>query len=197
MKYLISLLKKNVYIMQACLSIYYLFTDYIVNHIFSHIPFWHIRKLYFLLIGAKIGKGTRMDMNITFLDPGRINIGANSHINCQCLIDARGTLLIGNNVSISLRSAIVTGSHNYNSPKFDFVKTRIQIDNNVWIGFQSTIIGNVHIGEGAVVCAGAVVTKDIDPYTVVAGIPAKKIGTRNRDIDYIILEKEYYFPSFA
>lgn len=192
-----ELLKRNVYIKQSCLSVYYLFYDYIINHFVSHIPFWFIRKLVLLVLGAKIGKGTRLDMNITFLDPNHLTIGNNSHLNRQCIIDSRGSISIGNNVSISFRSALLTGSHDYRSPKFNYVKSYIRIDDNVWIGFQSTIIGNIHIGEGAIVCAGAVVTKDVEPWTVVAGIPARKIAVRNSEVDYTILENEYHFPSFS
>ena len=60
----------------------------------------------------------------------------------------------------------------------------IVIDDYVWIGVGATILRGVHIGEGAVVCAGAVVVHDVLPYTVVGGVPAKKIGERNRGLDY-------------
>lgn len=57
-------------------------------------------------------------------------------------------------------------------------------DDRAWIGPNTIILHSVHIGEGAVVAAGAVVTKDVEPYTIVAGIPAKKVGDRNRDLKY-------------
>lgn len=182
---------------QLSLSLYFLVTDYITNHIIGHIPFWVIRKVYYLLLGAKIGKKTQMDMDITFMDINKLVIGRHSHINRHATIDARGRLIIGNMVSISQRVAIMTGSHDYQSPDFDFKRTRIVIDDYVWIGINATVIGHVHIGKGAVICAGAVVTKDVPPYAVVAGVPAKSIGTRSQDLRYIPLEKSYYFPQFT
>ena len=58
------------------------------------------------------------------------------------------------------------------------------IDDYVWIGIGVIVLQGVHIGKGAVVCAGAVVTKDVGEYEIVAGVPAKKIGERNKDLDY-------------
>lgn len=191
-----TILKNNKNLKLLSLTIFWFFTDYITNHIVIHIPLGVVRRLYLTLCGAKLGKYTQIDMNVTFMDPNRLKTGHNVHINRQCLIDARGDLTIGNNVSISLRSAIITGSHDHRSPNFEFVRTKITIEDNVWMGFQSTIVGNVKVGEGAVVCAGAVVTKDVEPWSVVAGVPAKKIGERPRDISYKVLGQGYYFPQF-
>ena len=105
--------------------------------------------------------------------------------------------MIADNVSISQRVVIMTLGHDYRSPEFKTRKNRIIIDNYVWIGVNATIIGDVHIGEGAVVCAGAVVTKDVEPYTVVAGVPAKVIRTRPQNQCYTILEGIYPFPQFV
>lgn len=60
----------------------------------------------------------------------------------------------------------------------------IYVGSRAWLGANVTVLDNVKIGEGAVVCAGAVVTKDVEPFAVVAGIPAKKIGERSHDLKY-------------
>lgn len=191
-----TILKNDKNLTLLSLSVFWFFTDYITNHIVSHIPFWIIRKMYLLLCGAKIKSHSQIDMNVTFMDPNRLCVGHNTHINRQCLIDARGELSIGNNVSISLRSAIITGSHNHKSSEFEFIRTKITIDDFVWMGFQTTVVGNVHIGKGAVICAGSVVTKDVEPWSIMAGVPARKIGERPRNLKYSILEDNYYFPQF-
>jgi acetyltransferase-like isoleucine patch superfamily enzyme len=178
------------------MSLFWLLTDYLGNHFVTHIPFWYVRKVYYFLCGADIGEGSQMDMDVIVMDPNRLKLGNHTHINRNCLLDARGTLSIGDCVSISQRVVIVTGSHNYKSPHFDYVRSEIYIDNYVWIGVNATIIGDVHIGEGAVVCAGAVVTKDVEPYTVVAGVPAKPIRTRPHNLDYTPLQGLYWFPHF-
>jgi len=54
----------------------------------------------------------------------------------------------------------------------------------VWIGYQAIILPGVEIGEGSVVAAGAVVTKSVEPFTIVAGVPARKVGDRNRALRY-------------
>lgn len=63
-------------------------------------------------------------------------------------------------------------------------KTPVKIGNRVWIGPNTLILHSVEIGEGAVIAAGAVVTKSVEPYSIVAGIPAKKIGERNKTLKY-------------
>lgn len=195
--YLKTFLSNHLFFKRCALSVFWFFTDYFVNHVFSYIPFWIIRKAYYVICGAKIGKGSQFDMGTIFLDINRLKVGNHSHINRNCLIDARGKLIICNNVSISQRVVIMTEGHNYRSPKFETVKNNIIIDDYVWIGVNAIIIGDVHIGEGAVVCAGSVVTKDVDPYTVVAGVPAKVIRTRPKELSYTILEGIYPYPQFV
>ena len=60
----------------------------------------------------------------------------------------------------------------------------IFIEDNVWIGINAIILKGVRVGEGAVIAAGAIVTKDCEPYGVYAGIPAKKVGVRQQNLDY-------------
>lgn len=116
--------------------------------------------------------------------PNNLRIGNYTHINRGCTIDARGGITIGNNVSVSHGVTLLTGTHDYRSPHFRAAYLPITIDNYAWLGANCTILSNVHVGEGAVVAAGAVVTHDVDPYTIVGGVPAKKIGTRPRGLDY-------------
>lgn len=101
------------------------------------------------------------------------------------------------NISISHRAVIVTESHNYKSKDFKFESSTVKKEDYVWIGVNVTIVGDVLIGRGAVVCAGAVVTKDIESYHVVAGIPAKCANKRPNDFNYTILEGIYPYPTFT
>ena len=80
--------------------------------------------------------------------------------------------------------SIVTGGHHLNSPTFAGKYMPIEIGDYAWLGIGCTILQGVKIGKGAVVCAGAVVTSDVEPYAVVAGIPAKKIKERTHDLSY-------------
>ena len=119
--------------------------------------------------------------------PYRLEIGKGSIIGDNAILDARNGLKIGKNVNMSSNVSIYTMQHDHRSPTFatpqrdDF---RVQIDDRAWLGPNTIILHSVHIGEGAVVAAGAVVTKDVPPYAIVAGIPAKIIGHRNTNLIY-------------
>lgn len=160
------------------------FLEFIINDVLPTIPFWKIRRFVFKKAGVKIGKGTFIMKRNYFMSPHHLTIGEHSHINRGCLIDARGGVSIGDNVSISHNVSIVTGGHKMNSEKFKAEHLPIRIKDYVWIGIGCIILKNVTIGKGAVICAGAVVTKDVDDYAVVAGVPAKKVGERSHNLNY-------------
>jgi acetyltransferase-like isoleucine patch superfamily enzyme len=136
------------------------------------------------LIGMSIGKDSFISKNTYFMVPQSFTIGDYCHVNRDCILDARGGLRIGNSVSVSHRVNIMTGSHSVNSSMFRTKYLPIIIEDYVWLGVGCTILQNVRIGKGAVVCAGAVVTRDVAPYDIVAGVPAKVIGKRSRNLEY-------------
>ncbi|MEI6140071.1 MAG: acyltransferase [Mariniphaga sp.] len=165
---------------------------YLPNNIVNYIPSYTIRHSYYRLIcRIKIGKGTSVHMR-TFMDGQHITIGNNTVINRSCYLDGRGTLVIGNRVSISPHVHIITVSHDMNSPYFDNVFTKVQIEDYAWIGSRAIILQGVTIGTGSVVGAGSIVTKDVEPFTFVAGVPAIKIKERNKNLLY----DPTWFPPF-
>lgn len=161
---------------------------FMVNDIINYIPCHDLRLLYCKILGAEIGRGSRYDLHCYLRELEKLKIGNYSHINRGCLIDARGGVTIGNSVSISFKVNIISGGHDPQSQTFENKRGHIVIDDYVWVGANATILKNVHIGEGAVVAAGAVVTKDVPPYTIVGGVPAKIIGNRTRGLHYKCLE---------
>lgn len=166
-------------------NLYYAFmTEYVVNDILPHIPFWNFRRSLLKKRGLKIGDGSFIMKKVYFQEVFNLRIGKYSHINRGCLLDARGGIVIGDSVSISHNVSLVTGGHDHQSSIFAGQFKPIVIDDYVWIGIGVIVLQGVHIGKGAVVCAGAVVTKDVGEYEIVAGVPAKKIGERNKDLDY-------------
>lgn len=155
------------------------------NTILSHVIIWRLRKCMLKFINAEIGEDTYIDRHCYFMDPNRLHIESGSHINRQCTLDARGGLFIGNNVSVSHGVMIMTGSHDINTSDFQVNYKPIVIDDYVWIGCGAIILQGIKIGEGAIVAAGSVVSKDVDPYSIVAGVPAKNIGERkNKELRY-------------
>ncbi|HAW51217.1 MAG TPA: acyltransferase [Flavobacteriales bacterium] len=127
-----------------------------------------------------------------FITGQNIEIGNNVVVNRKVYLDGRIGITIKNNISISPEVYIVSMEHDPNDPMFATRGGVVTIDDNVWIGARAMILPGVHIGEGAVVAASAVVTKDVEPYQIVAGVPARPIGNRSRRVDY----RCTYFPWF-
>jgi acetyltransferase-like isoleucine patch superfamily enzyme len=167
---------------------------YLTNHIVSAIPFYTLRHAWYRqVLGVQIGPHASVCMGqfVWFFSPSQIRrdgvrIGAHSIINRDCCLDVRGTLHIGRNVSISPYVTILTTQHLMNAPEFPTETRGVRIDDYAWIGVRAIVMPGIHIGEGAVVAAGAVVTKDVAPYTVVGGVPARPIGTRERPARYTL-----------
>lgn len=158
--------------------------EFMVNDVLHYIPFWTIRKCYLRCVGAKIGKGSFIMKSNYVMNANHLELGRNSHINRGCILDARGGISIGDNVSVSHRVNIMTGGHDIYSSSFIGIFKPVVIEDYAWLGVGCTILQGVRVGCGAVVSAGAVVTKDVEPFTVVGGVPAKKIAERRVQVDY-------------
>ena len=113
-----------------------------------------------------------------------ISIGEGSIIGFDAIMDGREGITLGRNVNLSSEVALWTLQHDPGSPDFAARGAPIVVEDRVWLSFRSTVLPGVRIGEGAVVAAGAVVTHDVAPYTIVGGVPAKLVGHRTRDLRY-------------
>ena len=151
------------------------------------IPSHHIRRFVYKALGAEIGKNVVFHFRTEVRGLHRLKIGDGTIIGDNALLAAQRGLTIGKNVNLSSNVSIYSGAHDHRDPYFRSTPatTRpINIGDRVWIGSNAIILTGVHIGEGAVVCAGCVVTKDVEPYAVVAGVPAKKVNERPHDLRY-------------
>lgn len=165
---------------------------YLYNNFITKIPIYTLRLLFLKrVLKMKIGKNTAVHMH-NFFTQRNITIGHNSVINRKCYLDGRVGIRIGSNVSISPEVCIVSLGHDPQSPNFETTPGFVEIEDYVWIGIRAIILPGVKLGEGCVIGAGAVVTKNVEPYTIVAGVPAKKIGERHKDLKYTL----NYFPPF-
>lgn len=158
---------------------------YATNHLINHIPSYTIRNAWYRhILGWRIGEGAAILMGQYIQMAGikssgqKVSIGKGTVINQGCLLYTTGGIVIGENVSISAGSWLVTGTHDMNDPQFVDSYKPIVIGDHAWIGVRATILAGVTIGKGAVVMAGAVVTRDIPPFSVVGGVPAKVITQR-------------------
>ena len=120
---------------------------------------------------------------------GRVKIGSNASINSNVMINARGkgNISIGNNVLIGPNVVLRSSNHSFYSTKVPVIdqgmtEGEIIINDDVWIGSNAVILPNCEIGEGVIIAAGAVVTSDVESYTVVGGVPATLIKKRDLNI---------------
>jgi acetyltransferase-like isoleucine patch superfamily enzyme len=152
--------------------------DYMVNSVLPHLPGWKLRRFYLRHVGLRIGEGAFIMKKNYIMQPHHLEIGSYSHINRDCLIDARGGIRIGNSVCLSHKVNLMTGSHDIESPCFMGKFKQIEIGDYAFLGVGCTILQGVHVGRGAVVAAGAVVTADVPDFAIVGGVPARIIGER-------------------
>jgi maltose O-acetyltransferase len=161
---------------------------YLTNRVIAKVPVYAVRHAWYRrVLGMRIGEGSALLMDLYVYIRGRarpgrhgISIGRRTVVNQQCCLDGRGGLTIGDYVNISAGVWILTDSHDMEDPLFREVLAPVTIGNHAWIGSRALILPGVEVGEGAVVAAGAVVTRSVEPYTVVGGVPARLIGTRTQ-----------------
>lgn len=145
-----------------------------VGYVPSHI----IRNVFYLMAGIKMGKGSAVHMWANFFDPRGIEIGQDTVIGDHCFLDGRDSLKIGNHVDIASQVLIYNSEHDLEDENFKAITAPVEIGDYVFIGPRAIILPGVKIGNGAVVAAGAVVTKNVEPFVIVGGVPAREIGER-------------------
>ena len=159
----------------------------------SHVPSHAFRKIIYKLSGMKIGKGSTVHMWANFFDPSGISIGEDTIVGDHAFLDGRAALTIGSHVDIASSVMIYNSEHDLESEEFSARTEPVEIGNYVFVGPRAIILPGVKIGKGAVVAAGAVVTKDVPEFTIVGGVPAGKIGERRERNPHYILGRARLF----
>ena len=172
---------------------------YVTNEVVGHLTLSAIRHAWYRgVLGIGLGPGAVVLMHVTISffglpAAGRergIVIGRRTVIGRECWLDARGGLRIGDDVSMNRGVWLIAGDHDPNDPQFGTRFAPIVVGDRAFFGSRAMVLKGVTIGEGAVVAAGAVVTRDVAPYAIVAGNPARVVGERARDLRYQLR----YFP---
>lgn len=167
--------------------------DYLYRTWIMQVPFYAIRLFFIKKTVARVGRGCFFAMGVETRRGKNIAIGNHCIINKNVLLDGRGgTLTLGDNVDIAQEVNIWTLSHD---PHDDFHTTRgtdVRIEDFVWIASRATILPGVRLGRGAVVAAGSIVTKDVPPMSIVAGVPAKVIGQRTSQLSYTLDHRPWF-----
>ncbi|UYO40492.1 CatB-related O-acetyltransferase [Rhodopseudomonas palustris] len=138
-------------------------------------------QLHFVYRFRQAGHNVRLGKRL-FVSKGRVSIGNDVYIGAYSYLD--GNISIGNDVMLANNVTIVGGDHvfrtvgvaTFAAPREHWNRTTIE--DNCWIGHGAIILNGVTVGQGAIVAAGAIVTRDVAPYDIVAGNPAKVLGRR-------------------
>jgi acetyltransferase-like isoleucine patch superfamily enzyme len=158
------------------------------------IPFQCIRKhLYTKYFGISIGENSVIYNSCHIRSPRNITIGEDTSIGDRCILDGRFGLTIGNSVNLSTGAWIWTLQHDPNDPEFGVKGGHVVIEDYVWISSRTSILPGVTIGRGAIVATGAVVTKSVEPFAIVGGVPAQKIGERHQNLNYKLKSFQPFF----
>ncbi|MBL4932591.1 acyltransferase [Clostridium paridis] len=144
---------------------------------FENVRLWHSPKGT-IRIGNQVNILRRTELRALKEQP--IIIGNNTFINFDCII--RPNVTIGSNVSVGPGVHFISDNHKMGPSERragDASFDAIQVEDGCWIGANVTIISNVKIGKGSVIAAGAVVTRDCEPNSLYAGVPAKLVKKLN------------------
>jgi maltose O-acetyltransferase len=141
-----------------------------------------IRNLILQFYGRFIfGKQVYILGRFTVVNRKNVHVGRNCAINHDVFLLGRDEIRIGNNVILSTRCMLLDAGFDvdkylsFDTPDYEYKKSYIHIEDNVWIGAGAIVLPRVTVGRNSIIAAGAVVTKDVPPYVVVAGNPAKII----------------------
>lgn len=137
-----------------------------------------VRKWLMRIFGVKGRFACHLYPSVKVYAPWNLEVGSWVCFGPHIELYNKADIKIGNNVTISQGAYLCTASHDITSPTMDLICKPISIGNNVWIAAKATILPGVTIGDGAVVGACSVVAKDVEPWTVVVGNPAKAIKKR-------------------
>lgn len=166
------------------LSYFYDLELWIVDSI-GWFPIHSVRKLFYYLAGVKMGSGSHIHVGARFFNTRGVEIGRGTIVGERAFLDGRAPLKIGNFVDIASEVMVYNSEHDINDEGFGAVDGPVEIEDYVFIGPRAIILPGVKIGKGAIVGAGAVVTKDVGEFAIVGGVPAQVIGERKlKDLHY-------------
>lgn len=138
-----------------------------------------LRPIMLKMAGFQIGNGTIMAGTPTITGVGnlysRLKIGRNCFLNFGCCLDLSADIFINDNVSFGQEVMVLTNTHevgDQNQRAAQLIAYPVHIHDGAWLGARSIILPGVTIGRGAIIAAGAVVTKDVEENTMVGGVPA-------------------------
>ena len=149
-----------------------------LNFLLNIFPFMFLKKIILRFLGVKYGKHLLINGKVNILWFKNLSIGDNVTINHDVIIDNRGLIAIGNNVSIANRTQLITCSHDLYSNEFEILKGFLEIGNNVCLFSSALIMPNIIIESDCVIYPNSTVTKNTKKFGIYGGSPAKFIKYR-------------------
>ena len=136
------------------------------------------RSFLLRLFGARVGRETHIYNSATIYMPWNFEIGDQSSVGEHAYIYNLGRVTVGSKTTISQRAHLCAGTHDFSDPALPLLKPPILVKDQVWVCADAYVGPGVTVGEGAIVGARAVVIKDVEPWVIVAGNPARTIKAR-------------------
>lgn len=150
----------------------------------GHVPSHSIRRFFYRRAGLTLPQTSSIHWRAEFYAPERITIGEYTTIGDSAFLDGRSGLVIGSSVNLGSHVTCWTRQHDIDAADFAEVGGPIRIEDYAYLGSACIVLPGVTVEVGGVVAAGSVVTRDVPAYTLVAGVPARVVRTRSRDLDY-------------
>lgn len=157
---------------------------------------WKTKAAYFLSRCAGKGQNVKLRQGVILISPEKIRLGSFIDIGERCLLMGQGEIEIGDFCLLANNVVLATGSHEigamyYGRPTYG----KITLKENVWIGAHATILPGITVGENSIVAAGAVVTQDVPPKTIVGGVPAKTIKSVDFNAADYVRQREQWISA--
>lgn len=141
-------------------------------------PLYGWRRLLLRVFGARVGRDVRIHPSARIIIPWRLAIGDEASLGDRALVYNLGQVTIGPRSTVSHLAHLCAGSHDYLDPSLPLLRLPIEIGSDVWVCAQAFVGPGLSLGDGCVIGACAVVTRSVDPWTVVAGNPATPVRQR-------------------
>ncbi len=144
----------------------------------SPYPCYGWRRCVLRLFGARVGRHVRTAASTHIYMPWNVEIGDWAAIGPDVFIYSLGRVRIGDRATVSYRTHVCAGTHDFTDPAMPLLKPSVTIEEDAWVGTDAFIGPGLSVGRGAIVAAKAVVVKNVEPFTMVGGHPARIIGER-------------------
>jgi maltose O-acetyltransferase len=161
------------------------FLLYVTNRWIAGLPSHYLRNAWYRrVLRVSIAPKGAIHQGAHFTSRGRVEIGTGTTLDRNAWLDGRGGLFIGDHVATGPGVMFLTADHDPQCPQFSGRLEPVRVGDRAWLGARALVLPGVTIGEGAIVAAGAVVTRDVPPYAIVGGVPARIIGQREGPMSY-------------